>query len=286
MGQRSQQMVHDFIYGKKARNGSDYRQITVNGWKQMSYDSKTIWSYNTILARINREKNYIVMHEETRDCYGPTTREHYDSLENAIPGHYKVYYKNSIENVLNEVDNLLKLQARARLKDYSNEILTKIQRLYDYLELIKYDKRKKDYRSIEKRVKLIGLNKKNLKESILEIEAKYKKQVEKARRKQNRLYADRRQKELNKFLETDTIKYDPDFIGVRLKVKDGILYTNNYVQVPEKEARIIYKRYVSGKTILGMKLQEYKVVVATKNQVKIGCTTICRQELDRVLGVN
>jgi len=289
MSARTQQLAHDFVYGEKARDGSDYRQVKANGIVQMSYDSRTIWSYNTVLATINRDKKYIVMYEDTRE-ESNTSREHYDSLLDALPYDYTRYYRRSgmatdnIKYKLDEIDDLLRLQARARVRDYRDEIVIIIDKLYNYLHFIKYDKRKSEYRDIAKRLELINLSKDELKDKIAESTRIYEQRQAKKRRQYNLANLERRQTELSNFLEENTTKYDPDFIGVRLKIKDGFLYTDNHIKVLEKEARLLYKRYVQGKTIIGLKLADYTVLQANEHKVVIGCTTVSIEELKRVLG--
>jgi len=296
MSARTQQLAHDFVYGKKARDGSDYRQVWVTSnrpggftGRQMWYEENLIYSYETKLAHINRDDKYIVMYEDTRENSN-TSREHYDSLLEAIPYDYTIYYRRSgmaTHNIiykLDEIDDLLRLQAKARVRDYRDEIVLIIDKLYNYLHFIKYDKRKSEYRDIAKRLELINLNKNELKDKIAESTRVYEQRQAKKRRQYNLANLERRQTELSNFLEENTTKYDPDFIGVRLKIKDGFLYTDNHIKVLEKEARLLYKRYTQGKTIIGLKLDGYTVLQANKDRVVIGCTTISSEELKRVLG--
>ena len=77
-------------------------------------------------------------------------------------------------------------------------------------------------------------------------------------------------------------KYDPNYNSVYLKKVGDLLYTTNSIKVNFNSALALWKRYMSGKDIIGLKLEQYTVVKSSKDSVTIGCTTISRKELERI----
>ena len=100
-----------------------------------------------------------------------------------------------------------------------------------------------------------------------------------------------KQKNLDSFLgqkynpkDKSTVKFDPNYNSVYLKIKGDEIFTSNSIRVPLKESLALYRRYLDGKNILGISLNHYSVVKSSKESVTIGCTTISAFELNRVLG--
>jgi len=288
MSKRTGEMVHDFVYGKLGRGGSTYRQVKANGIVQMSYNENTIYSYNTRLAEIDRDNNTIIVYEDTRE-YSNTSREHYDDLLNAVPPYYDIYYniadtkENMIKYNLNIIDDLIDKQSRAKTVDYRSKAIRRVDRLYRFLDFLKYDKRKSEYRSIKDRVELLNLDGKELKEAVANAKIKHLKEERALQRKRDLANLKFKQKELSNFLEETTTKYDVDFVGVRLKVKDNTLYTSNHIKLPLRECLVMYKRYKQGKKVIGLKVDEYTILKLDSKTVTIGCTLISLTELDRLL---
>lgn len=280
-------MVHDFVYGKLARDGTMSRQVTANYNVQMSYDENILYSYRTKLAEIDRDSKTIILYEDTRGCSN-TSREHFDDLERAIPSYYTVYYsrqgttKDMIKHNLGLVDDLIDKQSRVRVADYKPEIIERIDNLYNYLSYLKYDKRKAEYRAIKTSLDLINLAPGDLK--IVRVKANKKLRLTRKAKQRKRDLAnlEYKQRELSNFLGETVTKYDVDFVGVRLKIKDDFVYTSNYIRLPLKECLVLYKRHKQGKKILGLKLNQYKILKLNKETVTIGCTTISHFELNRV----
>ena len=237
------------------------------------------------MATINRESKVILIDERISN-YSTSSRKHRNHLMKAIPSTYQVfewYWRDGsfIYVQYNQILLLIGKQSRARKVDYSNQIARLIDLCNKYAELFHEEI------SEENQILINDINTINIQELITSsahlIESN-KQRLLALKEKENAKHQEARQNNLNRFLGTDDVIFDPNYNSVYLKVVGDTLYTSNSVQVPLKDSLVLYKAYLSGKNILSAKLGSYTVVKASKESVTIGCTTISAVELNRVLG--
>ncbi len=278
MSNKTEAIPHKWVYD--TNNGS----YDLKSYK-MSYYHEKLYSYGSILATIDREKQIVLVDSHVSN-YSNTSSRHAYYMRNAIPSWYKVfecresYDFPTMEGYYKAVIDLVDKQSRARKRDYTYQITKYINEAVDFATIFKH-KRSKEYKYL---YSLQGLNIAQMLGVTSDIIEANKKRKLRAKKKREKLMQESRQDELDRFTGGG-IKFDPNYSGVYLKIEDDKLKTTNSITVPLNEALILYSRYINGKDIVGTKFDYYTVVSATKNQVKIGCTVISRIELDRVLGV-
>ena len=279
---KNQEICHKFIYAKE---GESYDYASYN----MSFYDKKIYSYNAVLAYIDREAKTLVV-EDTIAKYSDTSRKHFNCLISATPSYYNVFKtdtSNPLGFYIKNINNLLTLQARAKKRDYTREIRSYIKEAYLYTTYFKQDKRSSDYKTI-----LNFYN--NIDDLAAQTQAALDYQIEEAKRQKaekakiDKKYQESRNANLAKFLSDDESgaikpkKHDPNYNSVYLKKVGDLLYTTNSIKVNFNSALALWKRYISGKDIIGLNLEQYTVVKSSKDSVTIGCTTISRKELERI----
>ena len=101
----------------------------------------------------------------------------------------------------------------------------------------------------------------NIIESSKELIKRDKERKEKERKAENKKYQEARQKNLDSFLgqkydkkDKSTVKFDPNYNSVYLKIKGDEIFTSNSIRVPLKESLVLYRRYLDGKNIFGLSL--------------------------------
>ena len=275
-------VAHRFIYEEKtSAKGSNF-----------SFEYDRLYSYDSILAKINREKKIIYI-DSNVSGYSNTSRKHTTHLYRAIPGYYSVFEWEFCEDFItckrNEIFKLINMEARARKVSYLPQIKRIIDNVNKYIEVHEIKKLSKEVKAHLKDIKSIDID--NLIESSAEVIKKDKERLLRIKNLENKKRQDSRQNNLDRFLsqvysksDKSTVKYDPNYNSVYLKVDDESVKTTNSITVPLKESMALYKAYLSGKNIHGLNIGNYSVVKSSKDSVTIGCTVISAKELNRVLG--
>lgn len=279
---KNEEICHKFIYAKE---GESYDYASYN----VSFHGKKIYSYRSVLAYIDREARTLVV-EDSIANYSNTSRKHFNCLMSATPSYYNVFRTNTDNPLgfyITKIDELLILQSRARKRDYTREIRSYINEAFSYTTYFKQDKRSANYKAI-----LNFYN--NIDDLAAQTQAAFDYQAEEAKRqKAEKAKRDKKNQEsrnlyLANFLSNDEsgvikpTKYDPNYNSVYLKKVGDLLYTTNSIRVDFNSALALWKRYISGKDIIGLKLEHYTVVKSSQDSVTIGCTTISRKELERI----
>lgn len=267
------EVAHHFIYHSSEAKGSNFSCINNN-----------IYSFSSLMATIDREKKIILI-DQRISHYSNSSQKHRNHLFRAIPSHYSVFewHRNDgsyIDSQYHKILLFVEKQLRARKTLYYGQIVKLIDLCNKYAELFIEEV------SIEDKALLNDINNIDIKE----IESSSKNLIEENKAKllalkikKDAQRQEARQNNLNKFLGHSNVVFDPDYNYVYLKVVDDILYTSNSIQVPLKDAIVLYKAYLSGKNILNANLSHYTVFKVSKTSVTIGCTTISAVELNRVL---
>lgn len=275
-------VAHRFIYGEKtSAKGSHF-----------SYEYDRLYSYYSILAKIDREKTIVYIDSKVAG-YSNTSRKHTTHLYRAIPGYYSVFEWDFSEDFItckrNEIFELISKEARARKVSYLTQIQRIIDNVDEYIEVHEIKKLSKEAKAHLKDIESIDID--NLIESSAEVIKRDKERLLKIKKLEDKKKQDSRQNNLDRFLnqvynksDKSTVKYDPNYNSVYLKVDDESIKTTNSITVPLRESLALYRAYLSGKNIHGLNLGHYSVVKSSKESVTIGCTVISAKELDRVLG--
>ena len=275
-------VAHRFIYGEKtSAKGSNF-----------SFEYDRLYSYDSILAKINREKKIIYIDSNIAG-YSHSSQKHTTHLYRAIPGNYSVFEWDFSEDFItckrNEIFKLIDMESRARKVSYLPQIKRIIDNVNKYIEVHKIKKLSKEVKVHLKDIKSIDID--NLIESSAGVIKKDKERLLRIKKLEDKKRQEARQKNLDKFLgqvynksDKSTVKFDPNYNSVYLKINGDEIFTSNSIRVPLKESLVLYRRYLDGKNILGISLNHYSVVKSSKESVTIGCTTISAFELNRVLG--
>jgi hypothetical protein len=208
----------------------------------------------------------------------------------ATPGYYNVFRTDTSSPLcfyIEKINDLLILQSRARKRDYTKEIRRHINEAYNYTTFFKQDKRSAEYRAILSFYKNID-NLAAQTQKALDYQAEAEKRRKAAKAKSDKKYQESRNLYLANFFSNDESgaikpkKFDPNYNSVYLKKVGDILHTTNGIKVNFNTSLALWKRYILGKDIIGLNLEHYTVVKASKESVTIGCTTISRKELERI----
>ena len=277
----NESVAHNWVYGDKS--------ISYRG-SNFSYDGSKLYSYTSLLAKIDRSKKIVYVNSRIAG-YSNTSRKHANHMHRAIPSNYDIFewdFSNNIyEERLEKILKLIDMQSRARSRDYSLEIKKLILNTKKYSEI---------HTSMERREKkilkeILSVDIDNIIESSKELIKRDKERKEKEKKAENKKFQESRQRNLDFFLgqkydpkDKSTVKFDPNYNSVYLKINGDEIFTSNYIRVPLDKSLVLYRRYLDGKNILGINLGHYSVVKSSKESVTIGCTTISAFELNRVLG--
>lgn len=269
------QVAHHFIYNSSQAQGSNF-----------SCNNGRLYSYDSIIATIDRESNVILIDERISN-YSNSSRKHRNHLFRAIPSTYKVFEwrwqdGSFIECKYNSILGMIDKQSRARVYDYSMSIAQSIDLCKDYAKCFTDNISEYDNQLL---ADINTINVQELLSSSAHLVESNKQRLLAQKEKENAERQEARQNNLNRFLGTTDVIFDPNYNSVYLKVVDDTLYTSNSIKVQLSDAITLYKVYLSGKNILNAKLGHYTVVKASKESVTIGCTTISAVELNRVLSV-
>ena len=275
-------VAHRFIYGEKtSAKGSNF-----------SYDGSKLYSYTSLLAKIDREKKIIYIDSNIAG-YSNSSKKHTNYLRRAIPGNYSTFEWDFSEDFItckrNEIFKLIDMESRARKVSYIPQIKRIIDNVNKYIEVHEIKKLSKEVKAHLKDIESIDID--NLIESSAEVIKRDQERLLKIKKLEDKKKQEYRQNTLDRFLgqvynksNKSTIKYDPNYNSVYLKVDGESIKTTNSIVVPLRESLVLYRRYLDGKNILGINLGHYSVVKSSKESVTIGCTTISAFELNRVLG--
>ena len=275
-------VAHRFIYGEKtSAKGSNF-----------SFEYNRLYSYYSILAKIDREKK-IVYIDSNVSGYSHSSQKHTNHLHRAIPGNYSVFEWDFSDDFIackrNEIFKLIDMESRARKVSYLPQIKRIIDNVNKYIEVHEIKKLSKEVKAHLKDIESIDID--NLIESSAEVIKRDKERLLKIKKLEDKKKQESRQNTLDRFLgqvynksNKSTIKYDPNYNSVYLKVDGESIKTTNSIVVPLRESLALYRAYLSGKNIHGLNLGNYSVVKSSKDSVTIGCTTISAFELNRVLG--
>ena len=267
------QVAHHFIYESSPAQGSNFSCI--NG---------RLYSFSSVMATIDRGKKIILI-DQRISHYSNSSQKHRNHLFRAIPLGYAIFewrWKDGsfIQAMYDSILKMLDKQSRARNVDYSRQIDNEISQCERYSVLFPELVSKNDKELLKD---LFEINIQELLSSSQHLIEANKAKLLALKAKEDAQRQEARQNNLDKFLGHSNVVYDPNYNSVYLKVIDDILYTSNSIQVPLKDAIVLYKAYLSGKNILNASLCHYTVVKASKESVTIGCTTISAVELNRVL---
>ena len=181
------------------------------------------------------------------------------------------------------------MESRARKVSYLPQIQRIIDNVDEYVEVHEIKKLSKESKANLEDINSIDID--NLIESSADVIKKDKERLLKIKNLEDKKRQESRQNILDRFLgqvynksDKSTVKYDPNYNSVYLKVDDESIKTTNSITVPLKESLALYRAYLSGKNIHGLNLGNYSVVKSSKESVTIGCTVISAKELNRVLG--
>ena len=276
----NESVAHKWVYGDKSISiGSNF-----------SYDGSKLYSYDSLLAKIDRNKKIVYVNSEIAG-YSNSSRKHANHMHRAIPSNYDIFewdFANNIyEERLDKIFKLLDMQSRARSRDYSLEIKKLIVNTKKYSEI--HVLKDKNDKKILKEILSVDID--NIIESSKELIKRDKERKEKEKKAERKKFQESRQRNLDSFLgqkynqkDKSTVKFDLNYNSVYLKINGDEIFTSNCIRVSLKESLVLYKRYLDGKNILGINLGHYSVVKSSKESVTIGCTTISAFELNRVLG--
>ena len=278
---KNQTVGHQFVYGRKG-TGSNFKSVVLE-------DKTLAYTYRSILA-VNLGE-VIVMSNSIAN-YSASSQQHGYYIRNAIPGNIAfielekeaIYENSTIESLLNEktfetrietLKNLIRLQKRARVADYTlsfNNILKQLENMVKFGDI---NKKGSVYKAYKKLVK--DLNVEDLTE-------KARKNAEKQRAKLIGKALERKKERIKTFLGGD-FGYSDDVAGREfLKVKEDKLLTSASVTVPLSAVLVLYKAYKNGKNVVGRVLGSFTILSTNEKEVQIGCHCILAKELDRVLG--
>ena len=275
-------VAHRFIYGEKtSARGSNF-----------SFEYDRLYSYYSILAKINREETIIYIDSKVAG-YSNTSRKHANHLYRAIPQNYSTFQWDFSEDFItckrNEIFKLIDMEARARKVSYLPQIKRIIDNVNKYIEVHEIKKLSKKSKAHLKDIESIDID--NLIEYSAEVIKRDQERLLRIKNLEDKKRQESRQNNLDRFLgqvynksDKSTVKYDPNYNSVYLKVDYKLIKTTNSIVVPLRESLALYKAYLSGKNIHGLKLGNYSVVKSSKESVTIGCTVISAKELNRVLG--
>jgi len=267
------QVAHHFIYDYSLANGSNF-----------SCNNRKLYSYSSLMATIDRDRKIILI-DERISHYSNSSQKHRNHLFKAIPSTYSVFEwrwqdGSFIECKYNSILGMIDKQSRARVNDYSSSIAQSIDLCKDYAKCFPDSISEYDNQLL---VDINTINIQELLSSSAHLVESNKQRILALKEKENAKHQEARQNNLNKFLGTTDVIFDPNYNSVYLKVIGDTVYTSNSIQVQLSDAITLYKAYLSGKNILNAKLGSYTVVKASKSSVTIGCTTISAIELNRVL---
>ena len=277
----NESVAHKWVY-------DDGRNSEAGG-SNFSYRYDRLYSYNSVLAKIDRQEK-VVLVDENISGYSNSSRKHANHMHRAIPSYYKIieypFDAEPFEYYYHKIMECIKLQKRARVTDYSYQIKKYINQANNLAE---YKKAKSN--KFLKMINKIDVDK--IIESSADLIKKYQENLDKKKKLEDKKNQESRQKRLDSFLDQkydpknkNTIKYNPKQIGVYIKHNEerNSIQTSNSIEVPAPQSLIMYKMYLKDpELIIGKKLENFTVIEAKKDYVKIGCTTISAKELERVL---
>ena len=161
-------VAHRFIYGEKTSSkGSNF-----------SFEYDRLYSYDSTLAKINREKKIVYIDSDIAG-YSNTSRKHTNHLYRAIPGYYSVFEWDFSEDFItckrNEIFKLIDMESRARKVSYLPQIKRIIDNVNKYIEIHQIKKLSKEVKVHLKDIKSIDID--NLIESSAEVIKKDKERL-------------------------------------------------------------------------------------------------------------
>ena len=279
----NESVAHNWVYGDKS--------ISSRG-SNFSYDGSKLYSYTSLLAKIDRSKKIVYVNSRIAG-YSNSSRKHANYMHRAIPSNYDIFEWDFSEDFItckrNEIFKLINMEARARKVSYLPQIKRIIDNVNKYIEIHQVKKLSKEVKAHLKDIKSIDID--NLIESSAEVIKRDQERLLKIKKLEDKKKQESRQNNLDRFLgqvynksDKSTVKYDPNYNSVYLKVDDESIKTTNSITVPLRESLALYRAYLSDKNIHGLKLGHYSIVKSSKESVTIGCTVISAKELNRVLG--
>lgn len=265
MSQSSDRIAHKWIY---AEPDESYDKASYN----TSYIGDRFYSYNSVLAR---KVNGVILINKRIAEYSNTSRGHHRSLLDAIQSNIKVFTlywdMKPLDYYIEQIEYYHDKQRRARRRDYFYEIKSLYKEVINYCSVFKIDKRSKQYKQL---LKLINVPDMEVLSIIIQSNISAHSEQANERREE------RRQKQLNSFLSRDDIKWESG--KVYMKIDGDKLKLSNQITVPLKDSIALYKRWISGKPILGIKFDQYTILKSSAESFTAGCTTLTRTECDRV----
>ena len=279
----NESVAHNWVYGDKSISSR---------CSNFSYEYDRLYSYTSLLAKIDREKKIVYIDSKIAG-YSHSSRKHTNHLHRAIPGNYSTFEWDFSEDFItckrNEIFKLIDMESRARKVSYLPQIKRIIDNVNKYIEVHEIKKLSKEVKAHLKDIESIDID--NLIESSAEVIKRDQERLLKIKKLEDKKKQESRQNTLDRFLgqvynksNKSTVKYDPNYNSVYLKVDGESIKTTNSIVVPLRESLALYRAYLSGKNIHGLNLGHYSVVKSSKESVTIGCTTISAKELNRVLG--
>ena len=216
--------------------------------------------------------------------YSRTTEKHISKLTYAT-NQYKQFFvtRSNIDLVYNEVNTLLKKIEASRKaqtkRSYINRIISLEYGLTSYLKYIKDKETLKSdkYKSIVKYAKIVQDD--NL---LIDLEH----DLNKAKKEAQRFNREKTQKAINDFYQ-GSIKYlnNIPYALLRLSKEGDTIETSRGAKVPLNEAKILYHRINTGKSINGFKIGYYTTIGIKDDIIKIGCHDIRLDEVNKLKNV-
>ena len=240
-----------------------------------------IYSYNQCIGKFLDNENVLIINYN----YSATTSKHNNYVNRALNGlNYNVFSvenvdinfndkKSHLENLeimVNEINDLIIKQKRARVHDYMDYITRSINSAIKYATVFKI-RNSKTY-NILKNIDLSNLN-------VLSDEIKKAKQQKIINAKNAMIKA--KQKKLNDFKNTNGVKYNLDYDY--LKLRDDEVITSSGTRVPLINARLLLRALNRGDDINGQKIGYYTVISHNDTSIKIGCHNLLLSDVKAVL---
>ena len=143
MSKRTQELAHDWFYNNLNKQGEPIREVNANGNCQMLYSYDKIWTYNVLLAKKDDVNRILFLNNY---LYSNTSTEHKRQIAGACPyfeepikvihGLGYLMLEDEVEYAINQIEDILKKQLKARTRYYLNEIspiVSNIEKIMDYL---------------------------------------------------------------------------------------------------------------------------------------------------------
>lgn len=118
---------------------------------------------------------------------------------------------------------------------------------------------------------------------LVEIEKRAAAKAERERIKQQKIRQEKEAERLAAWVNGESVMTGFYNSPVKLRIKGDVVETSHGANVPLREAIVMHKALIAGKKIAGQRIGQYTITGMEDGSVKIGCHTIAREEIERVL---